>query len=230
MKKTLFIFDWDNTVLPTRVMQKSPGRLDAEWRNKFAYLQHIFISVMQMCRSYGDVAIISNSPLKRVKKSMRQLMPAAADYVSRNKVTVLSGRGTKDKDSTTRWEWKSPPFLDVVLRTSSNNVISIGDGYVEIYAANGLRNRLPGALIKTLQFKKKPTLADLERQFEWLRDHLHVIVHCDEPFHCLAKGKPPALHRVKKHIWEMGVAFLQLLSPGFEAARPRTPPPSSFNA
>lgn len=178
-QETCFVFDWDDTILPTSWLERIQGftggaSLRPEVQRQIAGLCSAVVQTLNLALSMGRVILITNSAPGWVDHSCTIFMPQIHPLI----------RGFKC--------CAKPPSVPLTFKNTAfrkecgqiKNLISVGDGESERTAslrlhANPERKFAPGGedrqIIKSLKLVELPTCQQLIVQHEMLQQRLQDI-------------------------------------------------------
>ena len=177
----LFIFDWDNTLLPTNFMSQEEiiddEYLPEKYEEIFSILEKAIINVIKFCINKGDVYIITNSSIGWVEFSTNKFYPNLKKYIE--KIGIISARSLYENTYPGNLKaWKEKAFLNLKNKINlkiPSNIICFGDSIVELEAGKKLASKINNSFIKTIKFKENPDPEDLIRQLNSIADMLDYI-------------------------------------------------------
>jgi len=195
-RRTLFIFDWDDTLLPLAWLESQPGmklsippkvRSGRMWE-QLADHARVVESTLATARALGEVVVVTLSQRPWVDASSQDFMPSAHHQVQQTR--ILYGREFADpKMSIDEDYWiklKQNAMRNAVETMSGSseapwmNLVSIGDSVIEKRAAMSLGSTCPqsGSVkwTKTIKFKERPWLNELTAQLRTLQGLLADVV------------------------------------------------------
>ena len=100
-ERPLFIiFDWDDTIFPTRYLVGKYGAsvryadLTEAERNQLRLIDDLTLDVLNRAAEEGNLSIVSNANLNWLKHTAREFLPLTSNFLfrQRNNVSVLSAR------------------------------------------------------------------------------------------------------------------------------------------
>lgn len=166
----LFIFDWDNTILPTSFLDKeeimNENNLPEEYKDIFLILEMSIINVINYALNKGDVYIITNSSIGWVEFSSNKYLNKFKYLL--DKIHIISARNEyEDSFPEEPKIWKEKAFLSLKDKINDNiptNIICFGDSIVELEAGKKLASKINNSFIKTIKLKENPEPEDLIKQ------------------------------------------------------------------
>jgi len=191
VEETLFIFDWDDTLLPSTWVQQQGLRLDKSSTPtdaQFDQLQRMADAsalTLQRAMQRGRVIIVTNGEQGWVELSCWKFMPSLAPLLEG--ILIVSARSTYEKQGiVSPFEWKLHAFRKEIYGfysgTSTSvrrNVLSLGDSMHEHMALVNVAQGMLNCRAKSLKFVSFPGLEQLIEQHEVVSSRLDDIVDHD---------------------------------------------------
>jgi len=176
---TLFIFDWDDTMLPHTWLQQeglyNPGAADPDEFQKaeFNKLAARVAESIHQAQKFGHVVLITNAEAGWVELSCAKFLPQLRLLI--RDLKVVSARKMFEQDYPGfPAQWKLHAFCDEVNEFicsqrphATKNIVSIGDSVHEHAALLGA-TRGQNCWAKSVKFVDKPSLQELVSQHERL--------------------------------------------------------------
>ena len=177
----LFIFDWDDTLLPTSFLNKegiiNNEDLPEEYTELFSILEESVINILNLSLKKGDVYIISNSSIGWVQFSAEKYYPKLKSII--NKINIISARNEyEDSYPGEAKLWKQKAFLNLKNKINLNlatNIICVGDSIFELEAGKILASQINNSFIKTIKLKQNPCPEDLVKQLDLIGNKFDYI-------------------------------------------------------
>lgn len=178
---SLFIYDWDDTFLPTSYLIRENMvdniELSDELKYLFFILEEIIINILNLSMNKGKVYIITNSSISWFYFSSEKFFPNLNFIL--NKIKVISARDEyEDLYPGDTKIWKQKAFLHLKNEINDNlpsNIICFGDSLNELEAGKIFASQLSDSFIKTVKFKEKPEVEDLIKQLNLIVDKFDFI-------------------------------------------------------
>lgn len=178
----LFIFDWDNTLLPTYYLARenviNEGELPLEYFNIFSLLEKNVYKLLKKCIEGGDTYIITNSDVGWVELSANKYFPSLVKLL--RMINIISARKTyKDIYPDSINIWKEKAFLSLKEKDNIElvtNIICIGDSYIELEAGKKLAFEIGNCNIKSIKFIENPMPSDLIKQINLILSKFNYII------------------------------------------------------
>ena len=177
----LFIFDWDDTLLPTSFLNKEEiinnEDLPEEYTELFSILEKSVLKILNLSLKKGDVYIITNSSIGWVQFSAEKYYPKLKSII--NKINIISARNEyEDSYPGEAKLWKQKAFLNLKNKINLNlatNIICIGDSIFELEAGKILASKINNSFIKTIKLKQNPCPEDLVKQLDLIGNKFDYI-------------------------------------------------------
>jgi len=190
--ETFFIFDWDDTVLPSTWVQRQGLRLDAAskvtpaQREVLAEVAAVAGRTLQAARQHGTVVLVTNAERGWIELSCQKFLPTLAPMLEN--VKLVSARTTYEHlTCKAPGAWKLHAFeaeitsffgAEVLLDASMRkNIFSLGDSIHEREALLRVTASVPGCHSKSLKFVERPDIRQICKQHELINNAFGQIVH-----------------------------------------------------
>lgn len=165
---TVFIFDWDDTLMPTTWLHENDTNKDDR-----DILDAISASVSRLlteAQKHGTVKIVTNAQRDWVQSSCRDFLPRCVGLLET--IPVISARGVYE------WLYPDNPIMWKILAfqiatVNHSQVISIGDTHAERIAALKLNSSFR---IKSIKLEELPEIETFAHQLQMLPALLAPIV------------------------------------------------------
>ncbi|KAF4720424.1 hypothetical protein FOZ63_003752, partial [Perkinsus olseni] len=174
--KTIIVFDWDDTILPTtwlerqRLLQIGSIRIKPCHARALTALSDSVLSTIEIAANYGKLMIITNAAPGWVEASCQQFMPALLPFI---KSVPLYARPFNALMTT----WKLDAFARECGGGDVEGVVSLGDGPIERQAC--LRLMAEDKRVKSVKFKESPSISQLVSEHELLHLRLKDLLKHD---------------------------------------------------
>jgi len=193
-EETLFIFDWDDTVLPSSWIQGQGLRLDegssvnARQRERLAEVARLAAETLRLAKQHGTVVLVTNAERGWIELSCLKFLPTL--YPSLENVRIVSARTTYEcRRNSSPLDWKLRAFESEINRvygfetllaaSRRKNVLSLGDSVHEREALYTATSSLPNCCAKSLKFYERPDIAQICKQHSLVTSCFEQIVHHD---------------------------------------------------
>jgi hypothetical protein len=191
-EETIFIFDWDDTVLPSTWVQRQGLRLDSasqltsEHREILAEVAATVGKTLKLARQHGTVVLVTNAERGWIELSCQKFLPTLAPMLEN--VKMVSARTTYEgSKAPSPLDWKLRAFehqiehfygTDTLFDPAQRkNVFSLGDSVHEREALMRATSDLPNCHPKSLKFVERPDVSQICKQHELITGCFDRIVH-----------------------------------------------------
>ena len=175
-QRTLLIFDWDDTLLPTTWLSTQALLEDLTIKSNtvtsiiLADIAESVLTVLRQALMHGFVIIVTNSEAGWVEQSCRRFLPNCQALI--DTIPIISARASYELYTASPLEWKKRAFRAEC--GSATNIVSIGDSEYERQAVITLSR--PGCIVKSLKLDDKPSPGKIKAQLMMLHNILPRIV------------------------------------------------------
>jgi len=178
---TLIIFDWDDTLFPTKWFIKNNIDLNESYDAQkygmyFKNLDNVLSKLLQKCYALGNVIIITNAMPIWIETSVN-ILPKTKNTIKN--IKLISARKNY-QFSCKMTEWKKMAF-EKENNKKFINILSIGDALYEYNALINLHNKSNDVLLKSVKFVNDPSNDVLLDQLNVLNNSINNI--CNTPKH-----------------------------------------------
>ena len=177
----LFIFDWDNTLLPTYYLSHEniidENYLPSEYLEIFSLLELLVYKLLKKSLEKGFVYIITNSSIGWVEYTINKYFPKLTKLIKY--INIISAKNVyKDIFPDDKKMWKNKAFLSLKENINLNlitNIICIGDLNIDLEAGKNLAREIGNCFIKTIKFKEQPDPEDIIKQITLILTKFNYI-------------------------------------------------------
>jgi len=170
---TLFIFDWDDTLMCTTFMdamkidlQSKMESISELWTD-LDKLSSSVLNILTTAMSLGKVVIITNAEEKWVEYSAQKFMPELIPIL--RLIRIISARTEYEKKYPGKYILWKFHAMSLVVNESIKNVLSIGDSIVERESVMLIDATTSHDLYrKSIKLADKPSIVNLHKQLELL--------------------------------------------------------------
>jgi len=191
----LFIFDWDDTVLPSTWVQQQGLRLDdksvlSDWqRSELAKAAEVAVETLRLAKQHGTVVLVTNAERGWIELSCTKFVPALLPTIEN--VKIVSARTSYEGPTCPNpLDWKVRAFETEIgnacgvstLKDPSKrkNIFSLGDSVHEREALLRATTELPSCRSKSIKFVERPDIGQICKQHALIANHFEQIVHLDD--------------------------------------------------
>lgn len=192
-EKTITVFDWDDTLLPSTFLAAMGLRVDDMYelpefvRRQLEELEILAIGLLEESMKRGRIMIITNAETGWVELSGARFMPRLLEFIQKSKISVISARSTYEPEFPGNpSDWKIQAFThEISLQfplMDGLNILSLGDGVSERDASHAVAMSLPLSRVKTVKYIERPTIEQLQRQVSLVHSSFHELFQHDGSF------------------------------------------------
>ena len=184
-KETVFILDWDDTLMCTTFVQrKIRGVSDEELKivNNLGKVVDIFL---KECSKYGKIIIMTNSSKDWVKKTIQNYLNLSHDEF--NNVKIISTRDIYLKKDINKKKWKEMALEELFAKYGDKieNLICGSDSEQDIDLFKDIKKRKKEINISTIKFKSKPSPLVMIKEIEYLNKYLSEIIGTNKNYYLI---------------------------------------------
>ncbi|PFH37335.1 hypothetical protein BESB_037930 [Besnoitia besnoiti] len=187
-QETVFIFDWDDTLLPSSWISQrgltleSPESEVSLWRMKLAQTAMWAEQTLFTARTLGQVIIVTNAESGWIDLSCSKFLPGLREMLSC--FPIVSARSMYESAwCNTPFMWKEAAFMHELQRhfrmeSKRWNVISVGDSTHEreaLLAVCGRLRKMYHVTTKSLKLLEAPAVEELHSQHELMSKCLAAV-------------------------------------------------------
>jgi len=192
MEETFFIFDWDDTVLPSTWVQRQGLRLDAastvnaQQREVLAEVAAAAGKTLRAARQHGTVILVTNAERGWIELSCQKFLPTLAPMLENVKL-VSARTAYEGPQCRSPLEWKLQAFEREIAQhfgsevvndqSKRKNVFSLGDSVHEREALLRATSSAPNCYSKSLKFVERPDVSQICKQHELITNSFEQMVH-----------------------------------------------------
>jgi len=190
--ETFFIFDYDDTVLPSSWINRQGMRLDSnsiptpQQMAALGEVAALTAKTLRLARQRGTVIFVTNGERGWIELSCQKFMPTLAPLLET--VKMVSARTKYESPSApSPVDWKVCAFEDELAKhfgkdglldpNARKNVLSLGDGVYEREALLMTTSALPNCSPKSLKFVERPDISQILKQHELILGNFDGIVN-----------------------------------------------------
>jgi hypothetical protein len=192
--ETAFLFDWDDTILPSTWLESQHLRLDdacevSAWQKaQLDKVAEIASETLRIAKRLGIVVLITNAERGWIELSCKKFLPMLCTCLEN--VKIVSARTTYEgPQNTTPFDWKLRAFEHELLRIfgtdtlrdaqKQKNLLSLGDGTHEREALWCVTKELPSCRSKSVMFLERPDISHIVQQHSLIKSRCERIIQHD---------------------------------------------------
>ena len=184
-KQTIFILDWDDTLMCTYFISLKIHGLSVEEQNIVSNLGKVVTKFLKECSKYGKVIIMTNSCedwMRKTADNYLKIKPETFDNIQ-----IISTRDKYLKKGIAKKNWKEIEIKDLINKYGDKieNLICASDSDKDIDVFKNISNIKKDINISTIKFKKKPSPLILKKEIEYLNKNLYQIIGTNKHFYLI---------------------------------------------
>ena len=173
---TVFIFDWDDTLMCTSFVTVKTQKLSEEEQNIIKELGIIVSKFLEECSKYGNIIIMTNSSKQWIKKT-------AIHYLKINEnlfenIIIISTRDKYLKKGIEKKKWKEIELNEILLKYGEkiDNLICASDSEKDIDVFKNISKNYRKINISTIKFKSNPSPLVLIKEIKYLNEFFYETI------------------------------------------------------
>ena len=184
-KETVFIFDWDDTLMCTSFILSKEQVLSEEDKNIIYNLGKIVNIFLKECIKYGKIIIMTNSTEKWMKQTAEKYLKIKNNLIS--KITIISTRDIFAKKGIETKKWKELALENILYRYGDKmeNIICGSDSENDIEVFKNISKKYNKINISTIKFKTKPSPLIMIKQIEYLNKTINEIIGTNKHYYLI---------------------------------------------
>ena len=188
-KETIFLFDWDDTLMCTHFINLKNQKLTEDERYIVNNLGKVVSIFLKKCSQYGKIIIMTNSSEEWLKKT-------AVNYLKINEkmfenIKIISTRDKYLKKGIEKNKWKEIALNELLLKYGDKieNLICASDSEKDIDVFKNISKENKKINISTIKFKSKPSPLIMIKEIKYLSNFLYETIGSNKNYY-LIKEKP----------------------------------------
>ena len=184
-KETIFILDWDDTLMCTSFISSKTKSLSDEEKNIIINLGKIVSIFLKECLKYGNIIIMTNSSEKWLKKTSENYLKIEKDIIGN--ITIISTRDRYYKKGINPTKWKEMAVGEILLKYGDKieNLICGSDSESDIEVFKNISKLNEDINISTIKFKTKPSPSIMIKEIEYLNKKLCQIIGTNKNYYLI---------------------------------------------
>ena len=184
-KETVFIFDWDDTLMCTTFILSKGQILSEEDKNIINNLGKIVNIFLKECNKYGKIIIMTNSTEKWMKQTSEKYLKIKNSLF--RKIKIISTRDIFAKKGIETKKWKELALEEILFKYGDKieNIICGSDSENDIEVFKNISEKYNKINISTIKFKTKPSPLIMIKQIEYLNKKLYEIIGTNKNYYLI---------------------------------------------
>ena len=188
-KETVFILDWDDTLMCTYFLTQKNQNLSESEKNLILNLGKIVSIFLSHCQEYGRIIILTNSGEKWVNKTAKEYL-GLGDLNEKN-IKIFSTRDKYCKKGLDIKKWKELALNDIIDKFGNKieNLICASDSEKDINTFKKFMKKNTCINVSTIKFKRKPSLLIMQKEIKYLIDNIDSIIGTNKNYYLMKESK-----------------------------------------
>ena len=184
-KETLFILDWDDTLMCTSFVSSKTQSLSEEDKNIIINLGKIVSIFLKECLKYGKIIIMTNSSERWMKKTAQNYLKIKNDIFENIKIISTRDRYYKKGIEVTKWKEMASEEILLKYGDKIENLICGSDSENDIEVFKNISKKYININISTIKFKTKPSPSIMIKEIEYLNKRLYEIIGTNKNYYLI---------------------------------------------
>ena len=184
-KETVFVLDWDDTLMCTSFIFSRTQGLTNEEKNIINNLGKIVNIFLEECIKYGKIIIMTNSTEKWMKKTAENYLKIKKNLIEQ--IKIISTRDKFEKKRIESKQWKQITLEEILLKYGDKieNLICGSDSQRDIDVFKNISKKYKDINISTIKFKAKPSPLIMIKEIEYLNKKLNEIIGTNKNYYLI---------------------------------------------
>lgn len=184
-KETIFIIDWDDTLMCTSYITLKNQKLSNEEKNLVLKLGSIVLSFLLHCKEIGKIIILTNSSGNWVKTTSKENL--GINDLNENGIKIISTRDKYLKKNIDKKIWKELALNEIITKYKNDieNIICLSDSFQDINVFKIFMEKYKEINISTIKFKRRPTPYILIKEIKYLIKNIDNIIGTNKNYHLM---------------------------------------------
>ena len=175
-KETIFLFDWDDTLMCTSFVLSKVQPLSEEEIKIITNLGSKATKILEMCSKYGESIIMTNSSKEWLKKTSDQYLKIKESFL--NNIKIISTRDLYLKNNIKKEKWKEMALNQLLTKYEDKieNLICSSDSEEDINIFKNISKLRKEINVSTIKFKSKPSPLIMIKEIDYLGNTIFDII------------------------------------------------------
>ena len=188
-KETIFLFDWDDTLMCTHFINKKNQKLSKEEEAIVQNLGTIVANFLKKSSEYGKVIIMTNSSEIWFKITSKYFLKIN-DKTFEN-IKIISTRDQFVNKGIEKGKWKKLALNELLLKYGDNieNLICASDSENDIDIFKEISKGYKQINVSTIKFKYRPTPTIIKKELQYLSRFLYKTIGSKKNYYLIKEKK-----------------------------------------
>jgi hypothetical protein len=188
-KETIFLFDWDDTLMCTSFVLSKVQPLSEEEIKLTTNLGAKVTIFLEKCIKYGKVIIMTNSNQEWLKKTSDQYLKIKESFF--NNIKIISTRDLYLKSNKKKEKWKEMALNELLIKYGDKieNLICASDSEEDINIFKNISKLRKEINISTIKFKSKPSPQIMIKEIDFLTKTIFDTIGKSKHYYLIKERK-----------------------------------------
>ena len=184
-KETIFILDWDDTLMCTSFISLKNQNLSREEKNTLLQLGKIVSSFLSHCKEHGKIIILTNSSENWVKTTSKGNLGINDLY--EKDIKIISTRDKYLKNGIDKKKWKEIALDEIFSKYKNEveNIICASDSIKDINVFKEFMEKHKEINVSTIKFKRKPNPSIMIKEIKYLIEYIDKIIGTNKNYYLM---------------------------------------------
>ena len=184
-KETIFIFDWDDTLMCTSFISLKNQKLSKEEKNMILNLGEKVSSFIMHCKEYGKIIILTNSSENWVKTTSKENL--GINDINELGIKIISTRDKYIKKDIDKKKWKETALNEIINKYKDNidNIICASDSFKDINVFKQFMEKYKDINFSTIKFKRRPSPLIMIKEIKYLIECIDKIIGTNKNYYLM---------------------------------------------
>ena len=184
LNKTLFLLDWDDTLMCTSFITKKKLKLSASESEIVEHFGSLVSQFLTKCKKLGTVIIITNSNESWVKKTAFEYMKMKEQILK--DIFIISTRDIFENQDVSKKDWKKIVFEKLLEKYEKKikNLVCASDlpEDIEIFKNLIKQHKKNNINISTVKFKYNPSIIVMIKEIQTMIKDLNELISSNKNY------------------------------------------------
>ena len=188
-KETIFLFDWDDTLMCTSFIHSKVEPLSEEEIKIISNLGLQVTSFLEKCSKYGKIIIMTNSSKDWMKNTSEHYLKIKEEFFKN--IKIISNRDLYLKSNIPKEKWKEMALNELLSKFGDKveNLICASDSEEDINIFKNISKLRKEFNISTIKFKSKPSPLIMIKEIEYLSKNILNIIGKNKHYYLIKEKK-----------------------------------------
>jgi hypothetical protein len=188
-KETIFLFDWDDTLMCTYFIHSKVEPLSEEEIKIISNLGLQVTSFLEECSKYGKIIIMTNSSKDWMKNTSEHYLKIKKEFFKN--IKIISTRDLYLKNNIPKEKWKEMALNELLSKFGDKiaNLICASDSEEDINIFKNISKLRKEINISTIKFKSKPSPQIMIKEIDFLTKTIFDTIGKSKHYYLIKERK-----------------------------------------